>query len=82
MASNTPTDAPSRPPSLATAERSRARPDGETRARRFTARRDSDSLIERIVLEHARSLRPSRRPPGQARLAQRAALAASAPVPR
>ena len=47
----------------ASARRARARIDGDTPARNFTTRRDSDSdsLIERIVSEHALTLRPSRR---------------------
>ncbi len=68
MARDTPICTPPQPIAVrtASARRARARTDGDTPARNFTTRRDSDSdsdsLIERIVLEHARTLRPSRRP--------------------
>jgi hypothetical protein len=82
MPCKTPTYTPPQPATLASADGRRARTDSDVRGSRFTTRRDSDSLIERIVLEHARSLRPSRRPRTQARAAQRRTLAAGAPAPR
>jgi hypothetical protein len=62
MTRNTPICTPPQLTAVGTAGGRRARTDRDTPARNFTTRRDSDSLIERIVFEHARTLRPSRRP--------------------
>jgi hypothetical protein len=70
MPHNTPTYTPPQSPAVANAGGRRARIDGDERARIFTTARDSNSLIERIVLEHARSLRPSRLPGAHRRVAQ------------
>jgi hypothetical protein len=69
MPRNTPTYTPPQPPAAGTEDGRRARIDSDARASNFTTLRDSDSLIERIVFEHARSLRPSRRPGTHARVA-------------
>ena len=82
MPCDTPMYTPPQPATLASADARRVRTESDARGGHFTTRRDSDSLIERIVLEHARSLRPSRRPRNQARASQGATLAASAPAPR
>jgi hypothetical protein len=60
MPHNTPTYTPPQPAAVGAEDGRRARIDSRARTRDFSAGRDSDSLIERIVLEHARSLRPSR----------------------
>ena len=60
MPRNTPTHASPQPPAAGTAGGRRARTDNDGRAPNFTTARTGDGLIERIVLEHARSLRPSR----------------------
>lgn len=65
------------PSDFGTVEGRRPRIDSDVRARSFTTPRDSDSLIQRIVLEHARSLRPSRRSPTQARVAHKGMRAAT-----
>jgi len=74
MARNTPTYTSAQPTAVGTRDSRRARTDIDTRAGKFTTRRDSDSLIERIVFEHARTLRPSRRPGARARVTQRGML--------
>jgi hypothetical protein len=74
MPHNTPTYTSPQPPVVGTADGRRLRIDSDARTRNFTTRRDSDSLIERIVLEHARSLRPNRRPRAHARIAHAGTL--------
>jgi hypothetical protein len=74
MPHDTPTYTSPQPPAVVTADGGRARLDSDEPVRRFTAPRDSDSLIERIVLEHARTLRPSRRPRTHTRVARPAML--------
>jgi hypothetical protein len=74
MPHDTPRYTSPQPVAVGAGDGRRARIDSDARARHFTTRRDSDSLIERIVFEHARSLRPSRRPRTHARVAHAAML--------
>ena len=69
MPRNASTHTTSQPAADRSADGRGARTEAVERVRSFTTRRESDSLIERIVLEHARSLRPSRGPRPHARVA-------------